>query len=135
MIANQRPPVPRHGTAGSGAVGRTEGLVDLFEELAAAQRVMVAAERRRARAAKRHREATAAVRAAQRDRIDKLRAATADGTPETMRRAAAVMGISLARPYQLLREDDARAAPTGRRPDGRRGRRRPPDDTATGGRP
>jgi hypothetical protein len=134
MTDDQRPPAPSHGPAGR-TVGRAAALVDPFEELAAAQRAMVAAERRRARAAKRHREATAALRAAQRTRIAKLRAATADGTPEAMRRAAAAMGTSVARPYQLLREDDARAAPTSRRPDGRRGRRRHPDDTAAGGRP
>jgi hypothetical protein len=83
-------------------------VVDAMETLAAAQRAMVSAERRRAQAARRHREAITARRAAQRARIAALQLATADGTPEAMRRAAEAMGTSTPRVYQLLREYDRR---------------------------
>ena len=80
--------------------------VDALEELAAAQRAMVAADRRRKRAARRHREASADTKVKQRARMTALRRATADGTPEVMKAAAAAMGISVSRVYQLLREYD-----------------------------
>jgi hypothetical protein len=100
-------------------------MADPFEELAAAQRTMQAADKRRKRAAKRHREATTAVKAAYHERLAKLRVATADRTPETMKHAAEVMGISTPRVYQLLSEDNERRAAEVQRPGYRREHHRP----------
>lgn len=82
--------------------------LEAMEALAAAQHAMLSAERCRARAATRHRQAVTALRAAQRARIAALRLATAGGTPEVMKRAAEVTGTSTSRVYQLLREYDRR---------------------------